>query len=339
MSLDTAALPVPDGASDAALMVMLLADEQAAQVLSHLEPDELALLGERMQAITEIGPEAVAGAIAGFVERIERSALLPLDRVARFRSVVTQAVGEVKADNLMRRILPPEARASGIDIARWLVPEAIVPLLRDEHPQAIAVLLVQLAPEAAAAVLHALPAETQSDILRRVATLTSVPPQAITMLEELLARRIGECHGETALLMGGAREAAAIINGAGKSVEKRVIPEIGRTDKALARAIENEMFRFEHLFELDPQSMGMLLREIESDVLIDALKGLPEEQREPFFKSMSSRAAEGVMDEIAARGRIKLADVAVAQKRMIDTARRLAAEGAIVFGGGDEDFV
>jgi flagellar motor switch protein FliG len=184
-----------------------------------------------------------------------------------------------------------------------------------------------------------MPDGQQPDIVRRVATMSAVLPDALAMLEDLLSRRIAECHGATALTMGGAREAAAIINSVGKQVQKRVMPVIVKGDKSLARAIENEMFRFEHLFALDAMAMGTLLREIESDVLIDALKGLPEDQCQPFFNAMSSRAAEGLMDEIAERGRIKLADVVVAQKRVIDAARRLAAEGAIVFGGGDDDFV
>jgi flagellar motor switch protein FliG len=336
---ETAPLPATDGAIDAALMVMLLDDAQATEVLAHLAPDELALLGARMDALTDIGPGEVDAAIARFVEGIEHNALMPVDRLGQFRRQVTRAVGEVRADNLMRRIVSTSPPTSAIEITRWLLPEAIIPLILGEHPQTIAVLLAQLAPEVAASVLEAMPTGEQPDIVRRVATIGAVLPDAVTMLEDLLSRRIAACHGATPLAMGGAREAAAIINGAGKAMGKRVMPVIAKADKTLARAIESEMFRFEHLFVLDGKAMGTLLREIESDVLIDALKGLPEYQCQSFYRAMSKRAAEGLMDEIEQRGRIKLADVAVAQKRMIDTARRLAAEGAIVFGGGDDDFV
>jgi flagellar motor switch/type III secretory pathway protein FliN len=145
----------------------------------------------------------------------------------------------------------------------------------------------------------------------------------------MLARRIGEAHGSAPLTMGGPREAAELINGAGKVVEKRVMPEIGKLDKALAKEIESEMFKFEHLFVLDPQAMGALLREVDNDSLIDALKGIAEEQRSPFFKAMSSRAAEGIQDEIANRGRLKMADVLAAQKTIVGVARRLAAAGTL----------
>jgi flagellar motor switch protein FliG len=327
-------------ADRAAVMVMLLEDDQAATILAALEPQELRLLGEKMCALGEIGPEVIAHAIAGFVQRTEKLGLSAHDRVGQVRSIMTRAVGEVKADSLMQRIAPDEpANTSSLELARWLTPQVLAPLIRGEHPQAIAVLLVQLDPEIAAEVLHDLPSDTQPEVVHRIATLGPVSPDAILMLEELLTQRIGECHGQATLTMGGVREAADIINNSGKAVEKRVMPEIAKLDKALAKQIEGEMFKFEHLFALDAQSMGSLLREVESDVLIDALKGIGEGERETFFRAMSSRAADGVRDEINGRGRTRMADVLDAQKQIVAAARRLAADGVIAFGSGDDDYV
>jgi len=337
------ALLDPAGLSEAdraAIMVMLLEEDQAAKILSRLEPAELRMLGEKMCALGEIGPEVIAHAIAGFVEKTERLGLKAHDRLGQVRSLMTRAVGDVKAGNLMQRILPPDHKPpSPLELAKWLNPEVLIPLIREEHPQAIAVLLVQLDPEVAAEVLHGLPPEIQPQVVHRIATLGPVAPEALAMLEDLLGQRIRDCHGAAPLAMGGPREAAEIINGAGKVVEKRVIPEITKLDKALAKEIEAEMFKFEHLFALDAQAMGALLREVESDTLIDALKGIEEEQRSVFFKAMSSRAADGIKDEIAGRGRLKMADVIAAQKAIVAVARRLAAEGTIVFGSGDDDYV
>jgi len=336
-----ATLPMLDDAARAAVMVMLLDEAQAATILSRLEPEELQLLGEKMCLLGEIGPELITQAISGFVKSTERQGIANGNRPAQVRSLITSAVGEVKADSLMQRILPlGEERGPAIELARWLTPQALIPLVKDEHPQALAVLLVQLEPEVAAEVLHALPPAVQPQVVHRVATLGPVSTDAIAMLEELLERRIAQSHGQATLTLGGARGAADIINNAGKAAEKRIMPELGRIDKALAREIENEMFKFEHLFALDPQAMGSLLREVESDTLIDALKGIAEDQRDVFFRAMSSRAADGVKDEIAARGRLKMADVVEAQKAIVAAARRLAAEGVIVFGaGGDDEYV
>ena len=333
--------PTPPAMSDAeraAVMVMLLEDEQASAVLGQLDPAELRILGEQMCALGEISPVAIEDAVARFVEKTEGMGLIVPDRVSQVRAMMTRALGEVKTDSLMQRIAP-EARTNSLDLARWLTPQVLVPLVEGEHPQAIAVLLVQLEPEVAAAVLHGLPETSQSQVVQRVATLGPVSPEAISMLEDMLARRITECHGRAALTMGGPREAADIINAAARTVERRVMPEIAKADKALAKAIENEMFKFEHLFVLDDKSMGTLLREVDSDTLIGALKGTAEDNREVFFRAMSSRAADGVRDEIAARGRMKMAEVLEAQKAMVTAARRLAAEGVIVFGAGDDDYV
>jgi len=330
--------PAMSDAERAAVMVMLLEDEQASAVLGQLDPAELRILGEQMVALGEISPVAIEDAVARFVEKTEGMGLIVPDRVRQVRAMMTRALGEVKTDSLMQRIAP-EARTNSLDLARWLTPQVLVPLVEGEHPQAIAVLLVQLEPEVAAAVLHGLPEASQSQVVQRVATLGPVSPEAISMLEDMLARRITECHGRAALTMGGPREAADIINAAARTVERRVMPEIAKADKALAKAIEAEMFKFEHLFVLDEKSMGTLLREVDSDTLIGALKGTAEDNREVFFRAMSSRAADGVRDEIGARGRMKMAEVLEAQKAMVTAARRLAAEGVIVFGAGDDDYV
>jgi len=335
--IDPAAI---DPANEAAVMVMLLEDDQAAAILSQLEPEELRMLGEKMCALGEIGPDVIAGAITGFVEKTEKLGLVAHDRIGQVHSLMTRAVGPLKADNLMQAIQPVGRKTSSLELARWLNADALAPVVKGEHPQAIAVLLVQLDPEVAAEVLHALPDEVQAQVVHRIATLGPVSAEAIAMLEELLTRRIGECHGQATLTIGGPADAADIINNSGKAVEKRVMPEIARIDKALAREIEAEMFKFEHLFVLDPQAMGALLREVDNDTLIDALKGVNEAERDHFFRAMSSRAADGVKDEIAARGRVKLAEVVDAQKQVVAAARRLAADGVIVFGSsGDDEYV
>jgi flagellar motor switch protein FliG len=327
-------------AERAAVLVMLLDENHAAGILGRLGPDELKRLGETMIALGEIGPELISQSIGHFVQHTERQGIAAQGRTEKVETLLMQAVGAVKAGNLMQAI-QPEGNGPALELARWLAPEALVSLVSDEHPQALAVLLVQLDPEVAAKVLHSLPPKTQTDVVHRVATLGPVPASALTMLEELLEARIAQSHGAAMLQMGGAREAADIINQAGKAAEKRIMPELARIDRQLAKTIENEMFKFEHLFVLDGQQMGTLLREIESDVLIDALKGIDEDQREVFFRAMSSRAADGVRDEISTRGRLKLAEVAEAQRAIVAIARRLAADGAIVFGagGGEDEYV
>ncbi|WP_246027202.1 flagellar motor switch protein FliG [Novosphingobium umbonatum] len=332
-------MPELSDAEAAAVFIMLLDDHQASKLLSQLTPEELRVLGEKMVEIGEIAPEAIMHSVDAFCARTQRLGIDAHGRVEKVHAMMRKAVGSVKADNLMERIIPDAPPASSLELAKWLNASAIIPMIKGEHPQAIAVLLVQLEPDVAAQILHALPGDQQTQVVHRVATMGPVQPEALTMLEELLSQRITQFHGKAALRMGGAKNAAEIINNSAKSVEKKVIPEITKMDKVLAKAIENEMFKFEHLFVLDAKSMGSLLREVESDILINALKGIPEEQREVFFAAMSSRAADGVRDEIASRGRLKMADCIEAQKQIVAAARRLAAEGVISFGSGDDDYV
>ena len=338
--LAAAANPQLSDAEAAAVMVMLLGEEQASGILAQFAPGELQLLGEKMCEIGDIGPETIVHAISGFVEHTEKLGINADGRLDHVRRLMTSAVGEVKAENIIARFMPDAPPATALEMARWLNAPAIVPMIRDEHPQVIAVLLVQLEAEIAAQVLQALPNPIQTQVVHRIATMGPVSPEALVMLEELLSRRIAEQQGSAGLRLGGTRGAADLINSSGKTIEKRVLPEIARMDKQLAKQIEAEMFKFEHLFVLDAQAMGSLLREVDSEILINALKGTEPDQREVFFRAMSSRAADGVRDEIAARGRLKMADVIEAQKEIVAVARRLSSEGVIAFGaGGDDEYV
>ena len=291
------------GTDKAAIMVMLLAEEDASRILSQLTPDELRQLAGTMCGIGEVEPQAISDAIAGFSRSTEHSGIS----------------GHGRVDN--------------VD------PKIIGEILADEHPQAIAVLLLQLDTDVAAAALAALPEDLHTPVLHRVARLGPVSRQAIEILEHTLNAKIEKLHGTIPLTMGGIRHAADIINRSHRSIEKNVMPKIGKIDKQLAKELENEMFKFEHLFVLDTKMTGVLLREIESDTLILALKGLEEEQREQFFGAMSSRAADGLRDEIEARGRVKKTEVEAAQKDIVTIAKRLIADGELIMGEGDEDYV
>lgn len=327
-----------DQAGRAAVMIMLLDEGQATQILAQLEPDELKIIGERMCALGEIDPAIIAGTVSDFLNRTEQDGMPAADRTRQVQSLMTGAVGEMKAGNLMRSILPSDSRKqSCIELVKWLDADVLFPLIEGEHPQAIAVLLIQLDPDVAAKVLHALPADIQAEVVHRIATLGGVSAEAITMLEELLEQKIAENQGAIPLQLGGKTDAAEIIKKSSKASEKLIMSHLAKVDRALAKQIEAEMFRFEHLFTLDGQSMGSLLREVEGETLIDALKGIGEPERECFFAAMSARAADGVRDEIETRGRLKMAEVEAAQKEIIDIARRLAADGVISFGGGSDD--
>ena len=320
-------------AERAAVILMLLDDQEAISVLSQLDPDELQLVGSTMCAMSDVGPDRIASAISGFISHADSDALPAQGRQARIQYQMAQAIGEARADSLMDRIAP-DRRPPSVELARWLAPHVLVPMIAEEHPQAIAALLMLLEPEGAAAVLAALPAPVQPLVVARIARLGPVSGHSVDMLNALLTDRLARTFGKAALRMGGAREAAELINRAAGAVEALVMPAITASDADLAQAIEAEMFRFDLVLQLEPKDMGRLLRDIESDTLIAALKGLAQDERETFFVAMSARAADGVREEIEAGGRTRKSDVEAAQKAIIDQARTLANAGEIAFGTG-----
>jgi flagellar motor switch protein FliG len=259
-------------------------------------------------------------------------------RTDRVRTLLDKALGPARAESMMQRI-EPDASPRSLELAQWLAPGVLVRLILDEHPQVIAALLLLIEPEPAAEVLAMLPLELQTLVVERVAKSGSISATAISTIDTLLTQRISATYGTAALMLGGPRDAANLINLAAGELRNTVLPAIAERDAPLAEKIEEELFTFEMLFVLDPMSMGRLLRDVDNEKLVDALKGLKEPDRAPFFAAMSSRAADGVRDEIELRGRLAKSEVAAAQKAIVEIARGLADAGEIVIGSGNGEFV
>ncbi len=322
----------------AAVFLMLLGDDEATGLLARLSPDELEKLGAAMMALGEIDQSRMAEALADFVGEAAREMLPQRGRGDRVRTLLDKALGPTRAQSMMQRIEPDTAPRS-LEMARWLAPTVLVKLILDEHPQVIAALMLLIDPEPAAEVLAMLPAELQSLVVERVARSGAISAQAIATIDTLLTQRIGATFGTAALTLGGPREAANLINLAAGELRHTVLPSIAGRNPPLAERIEEELFTFEMLFELDPMAMGRLLRDVDSEKLVDALKGLKEDERTPFFAAMSSRAADGVRDEIEMRGRLAKSEVAAAQRAIVEIARGLADSGEIMIGSGSGEFV
>jgi flagellar motor switch protein FliG len=349
MSLDLDLTEADDGAGAgdsallsrvdrAAVFLMLLGDDEATSLLARLSPEELERLGAAMMALGEVDAPRMAEALADFADEAARELLPQRGRTDRVRNLLDKALGPARADSMMQRI-EPDAQPRSLELARWLAPTVLVRLILDEHPQVIAALLLLIEPEPAAEILAMLPLELQSLVVERVARSGAISARAISTIDTLLTQRISATYGTAALMLGGPREAANLINLAAGELRHTVIPAIAERDGPLAEKIEEELFTFEMLFVLDPMSMGRLLRDVDNEKLVDALKGLKSADRAPFFAAMSSRAADGVRDEIELRGRLSRSEVAGAQKAIVEIARGLADAGEIVIGSGNGEFV
>lgn len=329
------------GLSQAAMMVLLFDEADAAAILAEMSPDDLRILGREMAGLEPVQPMQIAAAIAAFCDRAEPDLLPRAGDTEALRTTFESAVGPVKADGIMRTVAPqaPPRRDGALGLLPWLSVEALLILCEDENPQVIAALLCQIEAETAAQVLGRLADGVQAEVVHRIATLRPIAPAAMALLGDLIEQRLAASFGALPLAYGGVQDAANIVNFAARTVEQRVMPTIDSRDTDLAQQMERAMFRFDMLRDLDAKAMGQVLREVPSEILVTALRGIAEDARAPFLAAMSSRAADGIRDEIEAGGRIKLAEAEAAQREVVATARRLAEEGKIAFGDGGDEYV
>jgi flagellar motor switch protein FliG len=335
---ETALPPPPSGSEAAAILLMLLGDDEAANVLSRLDPSEVQHLGSAMFNVADVSEEQVEGVFDLFLNRARARTTIGFGAAPRIRAVMEQALGAERAESVLARITPPtDSRA--LDSLRWMDAKTIAALVEHEHPQIAALVLAHLEPPVAADVLQLLPADLQPDIIHRVATLESVTSEALDELERILVREVTRTSSRPATARGGATEAAKIMNNTRPGTDTRIIAKLAKVDKKLAQTIEDEMFIFDNLIEVDEKNLGMLLRSVESEILVVALKGADEKLREKILGCMSSRAADSIRDEMEERGPMRLAEVLEAQKEVLAIARRLADAGTIMLNGRGDDYV
>lgn len=329
-----------NGVERAAVLMMLVGEEEAAAILQKLDPDEVRDLGRAMFTVADVSEAEVEQVLDDFVFKARGRSSIVFDPRPQIEGMMNRALGSDRAEGVLARIIPPEANAR-LEQLQWFEPDEIAAMIAAEHPQIAAVLLAQLDPDVAAQVFEHLPAEGQPEILRRVAKLGPIPTEAIDTLRAMLDRRSGGARKSVGLQLGGTREAAKILSGARKVTEQRVMPKLAKIDREVARAIEEAMFVFDNLLELDDKNLSTLIRSVDADVLTKSLKGVEEDVRNRFLGCMSSRAADGIRDEMEARGPMKLAEVLEAQKVMIAIARGLVKDGTLQMPGkgGDDDYV
>jgi flagellar motor switch protein FliG len=318
--------------------MMLFGEEEAAAILQKLDPEEVRQLGSAMFAVADVREDEVENVLDDFVAKARERTAIGFDPRPQIETMMTRALGPEKAESILARIVPAQD-ACQIDLLDWLDPTDIVATIEKEHPQVAALLIANLDPAVGAKVVELLPDAAQPDILHRIARLGPITPEAIEMLNALLAGRTRARKQPAGLVLGGTREAAKIMSSARKATGERVMPKLAKIDRETAKAIEEAMFVFENLLEMDDKNLGTFIRNVDGDVLTKALKGVDEEVRNRFLGCMSQRAADGIRDEMEARGPMRLVEVLEAQKTMIQIARALAKDGTIMLGGGEDDYV
>ncbi len=324
-----------EGVRKAAILLMTLGEEAAVEVFRYLGPKEVQKLGFTMAAMDNVKREEVDGVLGEFMDSTQNRANLgAADEY--IRSVLTKALGSDKAANLLDRILQGNDN-NGIESLKWMDSAAVAELIKNEHPQIIATILVHLEPDQASEVLANFVERNRNDVLLRIATLEGVQPAALKELNDVLTQLLSGSDKLKKSAMGGVQMAADILNFMGGVVEASAISSVREYDPELAQRIQDKMFTFDNVLDIDDRGIQLLLREVQSDSLVIALKGTTPQLRDKIFKNMSQRAAEMLRDDLEAKGPVKLSEVESEQKEILKIVRRLADEGQIVLSGKGEE--
>lgn len=322
----------------AAVLLMTLGEAQAAEVLKHMGPKEVQRLGSAMSTLSNIEQSTVEAVLSSFLSEVGTLTGLGMGADSYIRNMLVTALGEDKAHGLIDRILLG-GNTTGLDTLKWMEARSVADIIRNEHPQIQAIVMAYLDADQSAEIMSFFSDKVRLDIMMRVAALDTVQPNALQELNDILEKQFSGNASSQTKAMGGYKVAAEIMNNLEGSIEADLMESIKDTDEDLGNQIQDLMFVFDNLKEVDDRGIQALLREVSSEILIIALKGADEVLQEKIFKNMSKRAAELLRDDLEAKGPVKVSEVEGAQKEILTISRRMADAGEIVLGGGGEQML
>lgn len=327
-----------DGPQKAAIFLMTVGEGPAAEVMKHLGPREVQKIGSAMAGLEVVTPQNVNGAVDEFIAQVRQATDIGIGTEDYIRTVLTNALGEDKAGTMIDRILLG-GHTKGLESLKWLEPRAIAEMVQFEHPQIIAIVLSYLEGDTAAEVMRFLPESMHADLILRISTMDGIQPAAMKELNEMLESQLRGGAGAGQSTLGGVKCAAEILNYVDRDTEAKINEHIVEVDSELAERIQDLMFTFESIVDIDDRGVQVLLREISTENLVTALKGTDDAIQEKVFGNMSSRAADMLRDDLEAKGPVKVSEVEAAQKEILGVARRLADEGQISLGGSGDEMI
>jgi flagellar motor switch protein FliG len=322
------------GAQRAAVLMLLLGEQQASEIIKFLNPQEVQALGGAMVAVSDVSQEAVNEILDDFVATIKKQSSLGLGTTDYVEKVFKRALGDDKAASVLGRILPGQS-TKGLEILQWMDARSIADMIKTEHPQVTAIILSVLDHQVAADVLNFLPEDTRPEIIQRVASLETVQPSAMQELESIMKLQFSTNTSSKSSSFGGIKAAAQIMNSTKTALEASIMKGLEKIDADLMLRIQDNMFTFENLSAVDNKGIQVLMRAVDNNQLMIAMKGASEEVKARFFDNMSERARGMFKDEMDAKGLMRLSDVEEAQKQIMRSARKLSDSGELVLGGGD----
>ena len=322
----------------AAVLMLLLGEDLASNIISYLDPKEVQELGAAMVSVADMSQEAVNAVLDQFVDLLKRQTSLSLGTTEYVETVLKRALGPDKASSVLSRIMPNRA-SRGLEILQWMDARAIAEMIKTEHPQVTAIILSVLEAEVAADVLAYLPNDTRPEVIQRVASLDTIQPSAMEELESIMKKQFSNNASSSSSSFGGVKAAAKIMNFTKVELEGPILQGVGQIDEELALRIQDNMFSFENLAAVDNRGIQALMRAVEPDMLMTALKGAADVVKDKFLVNMSSRARGMFVDDMEAKGPLRMTEVEDAQKKVMRAARKLSEKGELILSAGGADFV
>lgn len=325
------------GVDRAAILLMSLGEQEASTVLKHMGAREVQKVGNSMASLSGVSRDQVSQVLDAFISTVEEKTSLGVGSDDYVRRVMQDALGD-KASNMIDRILLGRD-SKGLESLKWMDPRSVAEMIRQEHPQIIAIVLSYLDSDQAAEILGFLPDRARADVIMRIASLDGIPPSALSELDDVIQKQSMGSDNVKSSSVGGVRAAAEILNLVDGVTEQGVLDEVRKSDEGLGQRIQDEMFVFENLADIDDRGIQTILRDIQQDILVVALKGADPSIKGKILKNMSRRAAEMLTEDLEAKGPVKLAEVEAAQKEILGTVRNLADQGQIEIGGKGDEYV
>jgi len=325
------------GVDRAAILLMSLGEQEASTVLKHMGAREVQKIGNSMASLTGVSRDQVNQVLDDFIASAEEKTSLGVGSDDYVRRVMQDALGD-KASNMIDRILLGRD-SKGLESLKWMDARSVADMIRQEHPQIIAIVLSYLDSDQAAEILGFLPDRTRPDVIMRIATLDGIPPSALSELDDVIQKQSTGRENVKSSSVGGVRTAAEILNLVDGVTEQGVLDAVRNSNEDLGQRIQDEMFVFENLADIDDRGIQTILREVQTDILVVALKGADQSVKDKLMKNMSRRAAEMLNEDLEAKGPVRLAEVEAAQREILGTVRNLADQGQIELGGKGDEYV
>lgn len=330
-----------NGPEKAAILLMSLGEDNAAEIIAKLDEKEIQTIGNYMSFLGNVDSEAMDSVTKEFYENIASGQTgITVAGKDFIKNALLKGMDPLKVAEILDNISTPgEETGGGLETLRMLDPKTIVNFLKNEHPQTAAIILAHLDPPQASEVIKIMPERIRGEIVFRLATLERVVPGVVKDLDEALQAEFSATGAMEGSKIGGISTVAEILNQLDNATESSIISDIEETNPDLAENIRNLMFVFADLIKLDDRSLQQVLKEVSQQDLLLGLKTSSEALKEKIFKNMSSRAATMMKEDLEALGPQRLTDVEKAQQNILKTVKKLEDEGKIVIGGGGEELV